>query len=901
MATISTYATRRACVEASSRTLGELIERDAAAAALLEDDGPIPDRDGYLDIALNAVSAGGFPALRSEKRRRLLEIAARDLAGEASLEVVTAALADLADSCLEAALAHLGAPALSIIGMGKLGGRELNYVSDIDLVFVTTDDVGAATKSAAALVRELGQMSPQGHPFQIDLALRPEGRSGGLVRTLDAYLEYYKRWAKSWEFQAFIKARPAAGSRAVGDALVEAVRPLVFSSEVSSERIVNIRKMKERVEGRATRSRSGQSIDDVKLGPGGIRDIEFSVQLLQLVHGGADESVRSGTSLTALAALAKGGYVEDDDEATLAAAYRWLRHIEHRLQLWSERRTHLLPHDRAARARLARNLGFVDSPESAAEDAFHAAHRALLADVRGRFEKLFYRPMIESLADTPVRYEAGRAAPSGSVSGPAKPVPRLSREALEDRLRVLGFRDVGRAATTLGDLVVGSSRRATVLRVLTPAMLRWLAASPLPDGGLSAFLQLGEALESRPDVLGRFRDNPPGLAFLAAVLGSGRWPGETLAQVPEELRTIAEGGMTEGSTGGPWPKGRERVVTGAKRSLEWRTPERRLDGLRRFKRRELLEIVLADLSGTAGAEVVGTCLAELAEACLEAALEGGDGDLGVVGLGKLGGQELGYASDIDVMLVSASGAPSTDKIAVDLVKSIGEVTPEGQAFRIDLALRPEGKSGPLVRSLESCLEYYRRWAKPWELQALIKARPVAGDFDLASRLIAETRDLVFRKQRPESTFAELRHLKARMEKERIPRGSDARRHIKMGPGGMSDIEFAAQIMQLRHGHHYDGLRVTGTVAALEAAGAARLLPPGEAAIMTDAYRFLMRLRNRLFFMTGRAVDALPVKPEDLEALGAAMGYTEQPRQELEEAYLRTTRRARKIAEPLIYG
>src|SRR5918999_4096059 len=263
--------------------------------------------------------------------------------------------------------------------------------------------------------------------------------------------------------------------------------------------------MKERVEEHTQRS-ARRSKDnegaDVKLGPGGIRDIEFSVQLLQLVHGGTDPSVRSASTVDALQALVQEGYVAEDDGAGLSVAYRWLRNIEHRLQLWQERQVHVLPRDEESLTRIARSMGFQDSPSASARERFESAHRAVLADVRGRFEKLFYRPMIEALA--------------------AAPGARLSEDALRDRLRVLGFRDVDRAARTLSSLVAGTSRRAKLFRVLTPAFLRFLSATPRPDQGLLSFLLLGEALQDRVDALNAFRDNPPGLYLLAQVLGSGK-------------------------------------------------------------------------------------------------------------------------------------------------------------------------------------------------------------------------------------------------------------------------------------------------------------------------------------------------------------------------------------------
>ncbi|MGH2819199.1 MAG: bifunctional [glutamine synthetase] adenylyltransferase/[glutamine synthetase]-adenylyl-L-tyrosine phosphorylase, partial [Actinomycetota bacterium] len=731
------------------------------------------------------------------------------------------------------------------------------------------------SKAAEALMSTLAAFAPEGRAYEIDANLRPEGRSGALVRSFDGYLEYYRRWARPWEYQALIKARPVAGSSGLGEKLVEQTRALVFTKEITSERIADVRAMKERVEGHAARvvRRKGAEADDVKLGPGGIRDIEFSVQLLQLVHGGADPTVRAPATLDALDALVDGGYVADEDGAGLAVAYRWLRGVEHRLQLQQERRIHRLPGDEAKLAALARALGFKDSPLESAGAHFAREHRAVLADVRLRFEKLFYRPMIETLADTP-----------GA---------RLSSEAVGDRLHVLGFRDADKAARNLHVLVAGTSRRTKLFRVLTPALLRFLASAPLPDEGLLSFLRLGETLGGRIDALGALRDNPPALALLARVLGSGRLLGEVLMHVPEELQVIAD-------PAGPGPlKDRGRLVEEAVASLEWREPEQRLDGLRRFKRREMLRIAVTDVGARTEVSAVGAALADLADACLEAALGPPDGFC-VIGMGKLGGRELNYSSDIDVMFAHARDQQEAEHVGEDLLRSIGEVTPEGQAFRVDVGLRPEGKAGPLVRSVDSYFEYYERWAQPWEYLALLKARRSAGDPEVAERLLGVARELAHPERVAPAALSEIRHLKARMEKERVGR-ADPRRHLKMGPGGLADIEFAVQLLQFTHGHAIEEMRTTSTLEALDAAEGAGLVTPMHAARLRDAYVFLMRLRNALFLMSGRPGDVLPAKPEDLEALGIAMGFEEQPRQELEEHCLRVTRRARQVAHPLIYG
>lgn len=861
---------------AASRSLAEFAAADPRAEALIAASGELPDRLGYRASLLDALNGEGPAGLRREKRRRLAQIAARDVAGDLDLPQVGRALSDLADAALAVALVAVEAPpTFAVVAMGKLGGRELNYVSDIDVMFVADGELEAATRAAGALLRMLGEPAPEGRAYEIDANLRPEGRSGVLVRSLESYLEYYAKWAKPWEFQALLKARPAAGNEELAAKLVEASRPFVFPDDITPERVAEIRKMKEQVEAHATRSvrASGSDADDVKLGPGGIRDIEFSIQLLQLVHGASDEDVRQPATLDAIPALVEGGYIADDDAAGLEVAYTWLRTVEHRLQLWQERRVHHLPANVDDRSRLARSLGFTDSPSQSAASRFDARHRAVLTDVRNRFEKLFYRPMIESLA------EGGR----------------LSGEALRERLRVLGFRDVDRAVRTLEGLVTGTSRRAKLYRLITPAMLRYLAPTPLPDAGLFAFLRLGEALGTRVDALGALRDNPPGIAFLAQVLGTGRVVGEVLSHVPDELHAIAD-------QAGPAPlKDRERLVREAEASLGWRDPERRLDGLRRFKRREMLSVALADIGGTAETAEVGRSLADLADACLEAALRESDVELGVVGMGKLGGRELNYSSDIDVLFIHDDDPAQAEKAAEELLHAIGEVTPEGQAFRIDANLRPEGKQGPLARSLDSYLEYYRRWAHPWEHQALIKARASGGRLDLAQRLIEETRDLSFPDRVPDGALAQIRHLKARMEKERIPRGIQPRRHMKMGPGGLADIEFAAQLLQIQHGARFEGLQVPGTRPALSHAADLDLVPASDALRLIEAYDFLSKLRDRLFLMVGRPGDVLPTKPEDEEALAVAMGYRNQPRQELEEEYLRITRRARRVVEPLIYG
>ena len=867
---------RTLAVSAASRSLGKLLETDHEARRVLEGAPPVPHR--YEDRLGVAHDRGGVGELRREKRRLLLSIAAADLTGEMTLETVGTALSHLADASLATALRVAGAgEELAVLAMGKLGARELNYYSDIDVMFVSHGDGARALSAARNVLTMLGGFAPEGGAYRIDTNLRPEGRNGPLVRSLEGYIEYYRKWAQPWEHQALIKARASAGHMAIAEELVSETRSLVYPASISLQQVTAIRRIKERIESHAARaaiggSREGKS--DVKLGAGGIRDIEFTVQLLQLVHGGSDQSLRSPATLEAVTALTKGGYLADEDGAGLSVAYRWLRAVEHRLQLWQERKQVAIPADDDRRAALAGAMGFRSTPVESAFERFDATHRGVLADVRSRFERVFYRPMIESLSD-----EAGG---------------KLSSEAIKERLRVLGFRDVDRATRTLHGLVTGTSRRARLLRVLSPAFLRFVTSSPMPDEGLFSFLSLGESLGERIDTLGALRDNPPGLRFLAQVLGSGRLVGEILSQVPEELQAIAAPELPT------LEKDRDRIARAAKASLKWREPDARFDGLRRFKRRAMLGIALADIGGRADSTDVGCALADLADACVAAALEE-NATLAVIGMGRLGGRELNYASDIDVMFVCDGDPLTAEKAAEKLMRAIGEVTPEGQAFRIDAALRPEGKSGPLVRTLESYGEYYARWSQPWEHQALVKARFTAGNAALGEMFVESAKSLAYPESLSSQDLSEIRHLKARMEKERVPRGTDPRMNLKHGPGGLSDIEFAMQILQQAHGRSRVELRTTSTLCALDGALAAGLLDDDDATRLRETYRFLAHLRNRLFLMLGRARDALPTRPEDLEAAGIAMGYQAQPRQELEDQYLRLTRRARKITGRIIYG
>jgi len=833
---------------------------DAAPGLLVTDPGLLAPLTGDLapwgvaDVERAARAALAHPGpeagrrLARAQRRGLLRVALRDLAGLAGFDAVAAELSDLAEGVLRAALDHvvadLGAGAgLAVIAMGKLGGAELNYVSDVDVLFVTRGDPGPATRAAERLLRLVGGVTPEGRPYELDAALRPEGRDGPLVRSLDGYRAYYERWAATWESQALLKARPVAGDPAVGAAFVELVAPFVWPDRRRAAQVDELQALKGVVEGSPKVRRAGER--EVKLAPGGLRDIEFAVQLLQLVHGRHDPSLRARGTLPALAALAAGGHIGEDDARTFAGAYRFLRTVEHRLQLRGLRRTHALPQDPVARARLARASGYRDGAERDAGAQFEDDLRRVRGEVRRVHEKLFYRPLL------------GRFAEVGATDLVADPA------AVRERLVALGFARPDEAVRHLQALTAGTGRRAKLLRTLLPGMLPPLAATPDPDGGLVALRSLAERLDSSPTLLAALRDRPVVAEVLVTLLGSSPLIGRWLERQPELLAFLAD----ERELARPRDReGYRRLAVGltSRRSGE----DELADALRRLARREMARIALRDLAGySADAPMERTWLAE---ACLEAAVAAVTPPhvtLAVLGLGTFGGRELGYASDLDVLVVHEPAEARADALRAteQVVRLLADPTPEGRAFTVDLRLRPEGKDGPLSRSLGSYRVYYERWAQTWELQALTQARPVAGDPALGRAFVEVHAALVYPREVPDGRLADVRAMKRRVEAERRPRRRAARAgaggadpvDLKLGPGGMSDVEWTVQLLQLAEGGRLPRLRRRGTVAALEACAAEGVLAEDDAAVLREGYALLARVRDLLFLSGARDPNVLP--------------------------------------------
>jgi glutamate-ammonia-ligase adenylyltransferase len=864
----------------ASRALASAVIADATLLAPLRDPDELHGertRESYR-ARWDAFAPHDPGGLRRWKRGELLRTAVRDLLGIADMPAVGRELAELARVCVEGAL-ELVDPGvtMTVIGMGKFGGRELNYASDIDVLFVHDGDADTAERAARAVLSTMSTPTEDGIVFRTDANLRPEGRQGPLTRTLASYTTYYEEWARTWEFQALVKARPVAGDPDLGARFMALVTPRVWPEKLEPDAIREIRTMKERAE--EITERKGIGDRELKRGRGGIRDIEFAVQLLQLVHGRDDGSVRSPTTLDALHELADGGYIERADAERLDRAYQFLRTVEHRLQLYDEQQTHLIPSDEQARVRLARVLGYRDSPERTALERFEAEHRDHQRAVRSIHERLFFAPLLETLAGTGA----------------------LTPEAAEERLTAFGFTDVERTRAAVRELAAGLTRRSRVMRELLPVILGWLSETPDPDLGLLQLRRLAEGPARSASLAVTFRDHPGAAERTCHLLGSSRVIGDAMRRHPEFVDVLDDDDALAAEAT------RAELVTDALDTLEWRgDDEQRREGLRRFKRRELLRVATRDLLGYARLEATERELTALAEACLEAALTSLRPALpfAVIGMGRLGGAELSYASDIDVMFVydgeTAADFDHAEHVATQLVQEIGATTAEGQTFRIDARLRPQGNQGPLARSIGGFRQYYERYGLTWERQALTKARFVAGDAELGARFAALTTDVVYRQPMTDDDVREIRRMKARIERERIPPGEDPQFHLKLGRGSLSDVEFTVQLLQLVHGGDHPDVRAPGTIDALERLRAHGLLDADDTDVLEESYRFCERARNAHYLQTAQPSDALPTDKAELERLALLLGYVHRPHSVLRDDYRRVTRRARRVVERVFY-
>lgn len=885
----------------------------------VEDRGPDP-ASGALDTAgtyrarRNAEESESV--LKFEYRTLLMRIAAHDLAGtyprsrrrigqpEVEFSTVTALLADLADAALTASLAvaveevYGDQPVdtrLAVMAMGKSGARELNYISDVDVVFIAEPASARATRLAG----EFNRISSRAF-FEVDANLRPEGKSGALVRTLESHVAYYQRWAETWEFQALLKARPMTGYLPLGQAYQEQLQPMVWTASQRDSFVDDVQAMRRRV----VENVPGNLRDrELKLGSGGLRDVEFAVQLLQLVHGRSDESLRVLSTVAALRALIVGGYIGREDGDDLIEAYEFLRLLEHRLQLHRLRRTHVLPppEDEEHLQWLAITAGFANTASSTAIAAMQDKLRRVRLLISSMHRRLFYRPLLNSVVNMSVD------------------TLKLSPEAAKLQLGALGYQSPRRAFEHLAALAAGATRKSKIQAMLLPSLMEWLSDTADPDAGLLNYRKLSDAAYDRTWFLRMLRDEGIVGQRLMKILGNSPYTAELIIAAPDFVKTLGDGAKG--------PKLMEQSAETVSHSLIASTsrhldPAKAIGVARSLRRTELARVAATDLLGMMNVREVCHHLSSVWDAVLAAALRSeiryhmkekglsrAPAKIAVIGMGRLGGAELGFGSDADVMFVAEPTEGHDDDEAVawaitvcDRMRGRLAKPSSDPPLEVDLGLRPEGRSGPIVRTVQSYESYYRRWGETWEIQALLRATNVAGDEELGLKFLRAIDKFRYPAGGAgQSTIREVRRMKARVDDERLPRGADRSTHTKLGRGGLSDVEWTVQLLTMIHAHECEGLHNTSTLECLDVLAKSEFLAEDKAEILKEAWLVATNARNALVLVRGKRTDQLPQPGRQLAQVAGAAGWDPEDNHGFLENYLKITRRARQVVDEVFWG
>ena len=828
-------------------------------------------------------------ALRRFRRREMVRIAWRDLAGLAPLEETLAELSELAEVLLEQALQHLytwqcqrfGIPCdasgqaqqLVVLGMGKLGGRELNFSSDIDLIFAfpgngETDGRRSITNEeffrrlGQRLIKVLNQSTAEGLVFRVDMRLRPFGDAGPLVMPFNAIEDYYQNHGRDWERYAMIKARVVAGDREAGGELLARLRPFVYRRYLDYGAFESLRTMKALVAKEVERKGLRRNI---KLGPGGIREIEFIGQAFQLIYGGREPALRERSILRVLDYLAESGRLPDPAVTGLKEAYEFLRRIENRLQAWEDQQTHNLPEDEPAKQRLAYTLGFADWKRFVA---------ALLQHVRlvsEQFEQVFALPQTEAGPGTAIAdFAAVWKAPAETETA----IEFLAEQGFDEPAKVLESLQHLRNSFSYRAL---SQKGRERMAQLMPLLLSAVATAPHPAATLSRITRLLEAIARRSVYLALLIESPLVLAQLVKLCAASVWIADYLARYPLLLDDLLDPSTLYA------PLDRTRLQEELARDLARVSPddsEQILDILRHFKHTNVLRVAAADVSEAMPLMIVSDHLTEIAEVLLRKILELAWAELlprfgrphcrvngealepgfAIVAYGKLGGIELGYGSDLDVVFLhdsagegqQTSGPREIDnptffaKLAQKVIHMLTAHTAAGVLYEVDTRLRPSGRAGMLVSSFAAFAEYQRHQAWTWEHQALVRARVVAGPPRLIERFTALRREVLSRPRDAVALRREVREMRERMRTELGSGSNPGYFNLKQDPGGIADIEFMVQYAVLAGAQQYpELLTYTDNIRQLDGLEQVGMLAADDAALLRDAYRTLRRRAHLL--------------------------------------------------------
>lgn len=904
--------------------------------------------------------------LRIAYYSELIKITLLDLATKNPLSVVSEvsrAISDLVSYTLDSALQiakaqllerkevslhELDAFDFTVIGMGKIGAKELNYISDVDVLYVMqpkfhsqsqsqssnpshecnekkkeisqfseSQIISTATKIAMQLQHIVETSNSQPMLWPLDTNLRPEGRDGSLVRTLASYMQYYRRWAKGWEFQALLRARPVAGSKQLGNDFVQSISSLIWEASHKPGFVEETQKMRRQVEAGATKRQRTNSyavrtyknvgtvttIDTdrrLKLGPGGLRDVEFTIQLLQLVHGRTDESIRINSTFAAIHALCQGGYIGRKDSAELEEAYRFLRVLEHRLQLYRMQRAHDIPSDLPRLRCLGRAMGAELELGDAQkiEDMWVETKKR----VRQLHLAIFYRPLLPETAHLSAE----------DIS--------LSANAAQDRLEAIGYTDSKRALTHIKAMTDGVSRSAKIQKQILPVLLGWIAQGPKPYMGIINFRILSEQMGHTSWYLRLLRDSSVAALRLCKLLSTSSFVSEQIPRVPQAVAWLDNEDDLR-------PRNKEEILHAAKAVVARRTstPEQAIFSLRNLRRDEILRCAIGDvigenqpqtarfsLSGAMDAVIQVGLEIEISANCVKFGISEPPTEIALVALGRLGSQELSYSSDADLMFIHEPTPNSGPELAQefstsvckDLLNHFGSLNSHLPLI-VDTHLRPEGKNGPLVRTLAGYRKYCKQWIEPWERQALLRARVIVASPQIKHKILEIIDPLRYPENPDLELLTSLRRMKARVEEYRLPKGIDPVRHLKIGPGGISDVEWVVQIWQIAYGYEFEQLRTTSTIDGLRAAAEAGICSGTEAEILHNAWIYASRLRDAMALgatkiASGKS-DVLTSDVWELEVVSRLLGNLPGKRVEVEESQARLSRQARAVAEKYLFG
>jgi glutamate-ammonia-ligase adenylyltransferase len=894
----------------ASSALFEFLDRHIEHLSLLEGKPILPSLEDH-SRELSA-QAGSVAQIRIGYRKQLTKIASFDIEQLDPVEGVAqiaASLADLAGATLDAGLklarqeisnpensvsfpeSEVSDTRVAVIGMGKCGARELNYISDVDVIFVAEPSgdlessraMEIATKLVTRMMRIMDEVGNEPSLWQVDANLRPEGKSGALVRSLDSHQSYYERWAESWEFQALLKARPIAGDQALGDDYIARIWPKVWESTVRENFVESVQKMRQRVTDHIPISEVDAQI---KLGPGGLRDIEFTVQLLQLVHGRNDESIRVRDTLGALEALSNGSYIGRDDAERFSAHYRFLRLLEHRIQLTAMRRTHLMPTDEKARRAIARAVAL----DLTAEQLISRWEKVKL-EVRDLHQQLFYRPLLSA------------------VSGLSQEDLELTSAQAQDRLAAIGFGDTKGALSHISALTTGLSRRAAIQRQLLPVLLQWFAEGTDPDAALLAFRRLSEDLGDSHWYLRMLRDSSGAAKRMTQVFSTSRLATSLFEKMPEAAAWFDREDELEPDTLESLNAQFEAIVS------RHEDAELAAASIRAIRRKETLRVGMGAALGIIDLERTSQGLTDLTESYLVAIQEIATKfliekqgalchELAIVAMGRFGGAELGFGSDADVMFVYRVLGEDVNKAQAEAEILVSEIrrlsADQSLEFELDLDLRPEGKNGPIVRSIDSYSAYYKRWAGTWESQALLRARLISGEQKIASEFVELINQYRYPEVIEQAAIVEIRRIKARVEVERLPQGADPKRHLKLGRGSISDVEWLVQLFQLKYASANPQIQTPHTLPALEQMEACGLINNSDARVLKEAWVLSSSIRSNAMLYLNKRTDVLPLDRAQLEGIARLNGYPRGGASSLEQDYLAATRRGRAVFEKLFF-